>query len=244
MLSQINLWAERAGMFLDLLLMLRILTLRLRQTYVFITLFVLLSLFYDGVALLMGSESPEFRNVTLLSKFVYSIVYPLVAWDLFEEAKQTVDKVRKMAMSRMMTSLLFITLWGLLIAAFTGGEDSGQSMYLMRVSIVVWTGAIASALAFLWVMRKGTKVNNWELPRNTSIWYTYFGLILMIQAIWCVLSLGLGLVINQSPHLAETIDQGSDLVLNFFGILLTAWCTYKLRAVPSDASNVTVDVKG
>ena len=219
------------GMVLSLLLMLRILTLKLRQTY-------------DGVELLMGSETPEFRNVAILAKFVYAIVYPLVAWDLFEEAKQTVDKVRKMAMSRMMTSLLFITLWGLLIAAFTGGEDPGQSMYLMRLSIVVWTGSVASALAFLWVMRKGIKLNHWELPKNTSIWYTFFGLILLIEAISCVLSLGLQFVNGQLPHLAETIAQGSNVVLGICEILLTGWCTYKLRAIPSDASNVTVDVKG
>ena len=231
-------------MVLDLVLLLRILTLKLRRTYMFITLFALLSLFYDGVELVMGSESPDFRGVSVLSRFVYAIVYPLVSWDLFEEAKQTVDKVRKMAMSRMMTSLLFISLWGLLIAAFTGGDDGDQSQYLMRLAVIVWTGSVASALAFLWVMRRGMKANQWELPWNTTIWYRFFALVLAIQAISCVLSLGLQFVHGESPNLAETIAQSGDVVLQVFGIALTAWCVYKLRAVPSDASNVPVDVKG
>jgi hypothetical protein len=35
-----------------------------------------------------------------------------------------------------------------------------------------------------------------------------------------------------------------DVVLEVFGILLTAWCVYKLRAVPSDATKIPVDVGG
>jgi len=235
MLSQINLWTERAGMLFDLLLMVRILALKLRRTYTFITLFALMSLFYDGLALVMGVDSPEFRGVGVLSKLIYAIIFPLASWDLFEEAKLTVDKVRKMAMSRMMTSLLLISLWGLLIAAFTGPDDGAESQYLMRVSLIVWTGSIAASIAFLWVMRKGMKVNQWELPWNTVIWYRFFGLLLITEAASCALGLALQFVHSSSPGLAEQIAQVGDVVLEGFGILLTAWCVYKLRAVPSDA---------
>jgi hypothetical protein len=244
MLSQINLWAERAGMLLDLILLARILTLKLRQTYVFITLFALLGLFYDGAALYMGSESADFRDVAALSRFIYAIVFPLASWDLFEEARLTVDKVRKMAMSRMTTSLLFISLWGLLIAAFTGSDDGSEPQYLMRLAVVLWTGSIAASLAFLWVMRRGMKLNHWELPWNTMIWYRFFGLTLVIEAVSCALGIALQFVHSASPSLAAQISQISAVVLEAGGILLTAWCVFKLRAVPSDASKVPVDVNG
>jgi hypothetical protein len=244
MLSQINLWAERAGMLLDVVLMVRILTLKLRSTYMFITLFALMSLFYDGLALLMGIDSQQFRSVSILSKFIYAIIFPLACWDLFEEAKHTVDKVRKMAMSRMMTSLLLISLWGLLIAAFTGPDDGAESQYLMRLALIVWTGSIAACIAFLWVMRKGGKVNQWELPSNTLIWNRFFALLLIAEAFSCALGIGLQFVHTSSPALADQIAQIGDVAIDSFGILLTAWCVWKLRPVPSDASNVPVDVKG
>jgi len=235
MLSQITLWTERAGMLFDLLLMVRILSLKLRRTYTFITLFALMSLFYDVLALILGFDSPEFRNVEVLSRLIYAVIFPLASWDLFEEAKHTVDKVRKMAMSRMMTSLLLITLWALLIAIFTGPDDGAESQYLFRVALVVWTGSIAASIAFLWVMRKGMKVNHWELPGNTTVWYRYFGVALGIQASSCALGLGLQFIRTSSPGLAQQIAEVADVVFDSFGILVTSWCVYKLRAVPSDA---------
>jgi len=231
-------------MLFDLVLMVRILALKLRRTYIFITLFALMGLFYDALALIMGIDSPDFRTVGILSKLIYAIVFPLATWDLFEEAKLTVDKVRKMAMSRMLTSLLLISLWGLLIAAFTGTDEGPQSQYLMRVALIVWTGSIAASIAFLWVMRKGIKLNQWELPWNTVIWYRFFGLLLITEAISCALGLTLQFIHTSSPDLAEQIAQVGDVVLGAFGILITAWCVYKLRAIPSDASNVPVDVSG
>jgi NADH:ubiquinone oxidoreductase subunit 6 (subunit J) len=235
MLSQITLWTERAGMLFDLVLLVRILALKLRRTYTFITLYALMGIFYDALALLMGIDSPEFRGIGILSKLIYAIVFPLASWDLFEEAKLTVDKVRKMAMSRMLTSLLLISLWGLLIAAFTGTDEGPQSQYLMRVSLIVWTGAIAASIAFLWVMRKGIKLNHWELPWNTVVWYRFFGLILLAEAASCALGLTLQFIHTSSPALAEQIAEIGDVVIDGFGILITAWCVYKLRAVPSDA---------
>jgi hypothetical protein len=232
MLSQINLWTDRAGMIFDLLLLVRILTLKLRRTYTFITLFALMNLFYDGIEIAMGINSPEFRRVDILSKLIYAIIFPLASWDLFEEAKVTVDKVRKMSMSRMLTSLLLISIWGLLIAAFIGPDEGLESMYLMRLSLIVWTGSIAASIAFLWVMRKGIKLNQWELPANTVIWYRFFLLLLSAQAASCVLGLTLPFVHSQSADMAEQVAHVADLVFGLFGILLTAWCVYKLRAVP------------
>ena len=231
-------------MVLDLILMVRILVLKLRRTYLFITLFAFLSLFYDAIELAMGSDSPDFHGVWIFSKFVYGIVFPLAAWDLFEEAKPFIDKVRKLAMSRMITGLVFILFWGLLVAAFTGGNESGNSLYLVRVALFVWTGSVASVLAFLWVMKKGIKANNWELPWNTAIWYRYFQLLLVIEAFSCVRLMAFQILQDVAPKTIKTVDVVSDTAMQAFWLGLTGWCIYKLRAIPTTASNVQVDVNG
>jgi hypothetical protein len=244
MLSQVNLWAERVGMVFDLVLLLRIMMLRLQRVYLFITLFALLSLFYDGVGLVLGMESEEFSRVVILSRFLYAIVFPLAIWDLFEEAKPLVEKVRRLAMTRMISSLIFISLWGLLIAAFTG-DDGDQTHYLMRLAFVIWTGSVAAALAFLWVMRRGVKANQWQLPRNTAVWFRYFQWMLVVEAASCILDLLLPSIKamgGQTATLAEPIAQTSEPVLQVCVMVLTTWCVLKLRAVPSDTSDVPAKV--
>jgi hypothetical protein len=234
---------ERAGMVLDAVLMVRILTLKLQRTYLFITLFALLGIFYDGVELWLGPQSEAFIRVDFLSKFIYSIVFPLAIWDLFEEAKAIVEKLRKLAMSRMVSSLFFISVWGLLIAAFTGGDDADSSSYLVRVAFILWTGAVAASLAFLWVMRRGIKANQWTLPRNTGIWFRYFQLLLVVEAVWCALELLLMSMKASGSSLVGTIADASSPLLQFSVLGLTAWCVFRLRAVPSDPANVAADVK-
>ena len=242
MLSQVNIWVERIGMVFDLVLMLRILLLKLHRTYLFITLFTLLGLFYDGVGLALGTQSEDFSRVVIVSKFLYAIVFPLAIWDLFEEAKPIVEKLRRLAMTRMISSLIFISLWGLLIAAFTGGEDSSQSQYLMRVAFVIWTGSIAAALAFLWVMRRGIQANKWQLPHNTNVWFRYFQLILVIEAASCLLDLIVPSVKAMGSHLAEPIAEGSEPVLQVCAMVITGWCVFKLRSTPSSNADVPAKV--
>jgi hypothetical protein len=241
MLSNVNFWAERAGMALDLFLMVRIVALKLHRTYMFIALFALLSLFYDAVGLVLGTRSEEFTRVVILSRFLYALVYPLVLWDLFEEAKPPLEKLRKPAMTRMISSVIFISLWGLLITAFTGdtGEQGG---YPMRLAIVIWTGSVAAALAFLWVMRRGIKANQLQLPHNTAVWFRYFSWLLAMEAVFCVLELVLPYLKAMASNLVEPIAQVSEPVLQLSEIALTTWCIFKLRAVSPDVTDVPANV--
>lgn len=241
MLSQVNLWAERAGMVLDLFLMVRIVALKLHRTYLFITLFALLTLFYDGVALVLGIQSEDYTRVLILSRFLYAVVYPLVLWDLFEEAKPVVEKLRKLAMTRMISSMIFIALWGLLIAEFTGG-NSEQGGYAVRLAIVIWTGSVAAALAFLWVMRRGIKANEFQLPRNTTVWFRYFAWLLGIEAVSCVLELVLPALKAIGSTLVEPIAQISDPALQLSEIALTLWCIFRLRGASPGTTDVPANV--
>ena len=229
-------------MVFDLVLMLRIVSLKLQRTYVFIALFALLSLFYDGIGLVLGTQTDEYSRVVILSKFLYAIVFPLAIWDLYEEAKPAVEKLRRLAMIRMISSLIFISLWGLLIAAFTGGEDGDQSHYQYRVAFVIWTGSVAAALAFLWVMRRGVKANQWQLPRNTIIWFWYFQWLLILEAMTCALELLLPSVKALGSNMAEPIAQASEPVLQVCEMALTVWCVLKIRATPTNATDVPAKV--
>jgi uncharacterized Tic20 family protein len=241
MLSQMNLWLERASIVLDALLLLRILGLRLHRTYLFITLVAVLSLFYDAIGLALGPESERYFRVVILSKFLYAIVFPLAIWDVFEEAKPMVDKTRQMAMSRTIGSLIFITLWGLLIAALSAGDDNDQIGYLLRLAVIVWTGSVAAALAFLWVMRRSGKALSWDLPRNTRVWFRYFQLTLVIEAINCLLALVIPSVKSSGSALPAGVEDGFSIALQLADMLLVGWCVWKLRAiepdVPGDAVN-------
>jgi hypothetical protein len=51
MLSQLNHWMQYVGVAVDALLLLRILTLKLHRSYVFITLASVLAVFFDAIAL-------------------------------------------------------------------------------------------------------------------------------------------------------------------------------------------------
>jgi hypothetical protein len=241
MLSQVTFWAERVGMALDLALMLRIVILKLHRTYFFIALFALLSLFYDGVGLALGIQSEAYTRVVILSRFLYAIVYPLVLWDLFEEAKPVVEKLRKLAMTRMISSMIFISLWGLLIAFFTA-DNGEQGGYSIRLAIVIWTGSVAAGLAFLWVMKRGIKVNQFQLPRNTAVWFRYFALLLGIEAASCALELVLPSMKAMGSNLVEPIAQVSEPILQISEIAVTIWCIFKLRPVSPDVTDVPADV--
>jgi hypothetical protein len=236
MLSQINLWLERFGMLLDVLLVLRILSLRLHRTYLFITLAAVLSVFYDAIGLTLGLESERYFRVVILSKFLYAIVFPLAIWDVFEEAKPLVEKTRQLAMSRTIGSLIFITLWGLIISAFTASDDGDQIGYLIRLAVIVWTGSVAAALAFLWVMRRSGKAQAWDLPRNTRVWFRYFQIALIIEASSCVLVLGSPFLKSADSAVADIVGDSVAIILQIMDIGLVSWCIWQLRAVPSDAA--------
>ncbi len=237
MLKQISLWAAYVGMGADVVLMVRILALRLRRVYVFITLYALLNLLYDGLALKLGMESKEFGSVEVYWKFVEAVVFPLAAWDIFEEAKATVDSVRKLAMSRMATSLVFISIWGFLIGALAGSEKESGGTYKIT-ALIVWSGSVAATLAFLWVMRRAMQAHNWELPRNTVVWNRFFLVMLAMSAVIGVMILVWPFLGENVAGIADKVENVMDIVLQTTGVVITGWCVFQLRAVaPAAAIN-------
>src|SRR5579875_1216112 len=103
MLNQVNHWMDFVGTAVDCALLLRILLLRLHRTYLFITLAAVLAVFFDGILLWLGPDSREFSRVFIYSRFLYIVVFPAAAWDVFEEAKGPVASLRRLGMRRLVS---------------------------------------------------------------------------------------------------------------------------------------------
>jgi len=233
MLSQVNHWMEFVGSAIDLILLLRVLSLRLYRTYLFITLSCLIAVFFDGVQVWLG-ESPEGVRLFFCSRFLFAFLFPLAAWEVFEEIKTPIANLRRLAITRTVTSLLTITILGLIFAGFAeNGDDSTGLAFVSTLGMFVWTGSAAGSLAFLWVMRTGMKRQAVQPPHNTFVWLVYFGLSLLGEVLYAFIIL----VEQALPPLWRDVLY---FVLALYGCVVTAWCVLKLRALPSDVSSAPV----
>lgn len=228
MLEQTTHWLEIAGAALDGLLLLRVLQLRLHKVYAFLTLACGLTLFYDGVALWLGNESEAFLRVFIYSRFLYAVVYPLAAWDVFEQMADQIGRVRRMAMSRLISALVLSSVVGLLLAGSGDGDSPATATVTDLMALVLWAGASLASLAFLFTMGRILKAQHLELPHNTFVWMRYFQLSLLAEVLNCFSSLTLSFL--KSPAAVGTIN----IVLISYSIAITAWCLVRLRMIQSD----------
>jgi hypothetical protein len=229
MLEQATHWLEIAATALDGLLLLRVLQLRLHRVYAFLTLACGLSLFFDSVGLWLGTTSEENARVFLYSRFLYALVYPLVAWDVFEQMADQIGKLRRMAMGRLISGLVLTFVIGLLIA---GSADSGDSSSgdttLGAVAVILWAGASTASLAFLFTLQRILSAQKLELPNNTFVWMRYFELSLLAEVISCFSTIVFSFV--KSTTAIGVINIG----FMCYGITITTWCLLKLRMIQSD----------
>jgi hypothetical protein len=229
MLEQSTHWLEIVGTALDGLLLLRVLQLRLHRVYAFLTLACGLALFFDTVALWLGVNSEENVRVFLYSRFLYTFIYPLVAWDVFEQVGDQIGKLRRMAMRRLISALVLTSILGLLVA---GSGDSGDSAsdatVLGTIAVVLWAGASAASLAFLFTVQRILRAQKLELPNNTFVWMRYFELSLLAEVVNCFSSIVFSFV--KSTTAVGVIN----IVFICYEIAITAWCLLRLRMIQSD----------
>lgn len=234
MLEQAEHWLEIAGTAFDGLLLLRVLQLRLHRVYAFLTLACGLAFFFDCVALWLGNDSPENVRVFLYSRFLYLFIYPLVAWDVFEQVGHQIGKLRRMAMGRLLSGLILTSVLGLLIAGSTEGGDAPTGSALVgTVAVILWAGASTASLAFLLTVHRVLKAQKLELPNNTFVWMRYFELSLLAEVINCFSSLMISFV--KSPQGIQIIN----LSFLCYEITITAWCLLRLRIIPSDVPSAS-----
>ncbi|MFL6417614.1 MAG: hypothetical protein ACJ74Y_18320 [Bryobacteraceae bacterium] len=229
MLEQGIHWLEIAGAALDGLLLIRVLQLRLHRVYAFLTLACGLALFFDTVALWLGTESDENVRVFLYSRFLYTFIYPLVAWDVFEQMADQIGSIRRMAMSRLISGLVLTSILGLLIAGSgdaTEGTSDGST--IGTIAIILWAGASTASLAFLFTVQRILKAQHVELPNNTFVWMRYFELSFLAEVLNCFSSIIFSFVKNSG-----TINVVNILFI-CYGLATTGWCLVRLRMIPSD----------
>lgn len=227
MLEQSTHWLEIAGTALDGLLLLRVLQLRLQRVYAFLTLACGLALFFDGVGLWLGTESEENMRVFLYSRFLYAFIYPLIAWDVFEQISQQIGTLRRMAMGRLISALVLTSIFGLLIAS-SGDDPASNGAVVGTIAIILWAGASTASLAFLFTVQRFLKVQRVEVPNNTFVWMRYFELALLAEVVNCFSSILFSFV--KSTAAISVLN----IVFICYGITITAWCLLRLRMIQSD----------
>jgi len=228
MLNQANYWIEIAAAVVDALLLLRFLLLKLQKTYFFIFLVCVLTVFFDVITLWLGIQSQEAGRVTFYSRFLYVFLYPAAAWDVFEEIRAQIAKVRRLAIFRLVSSVFMATIFGLLFIAFadTSG-DGGREAVITLLGLVLWAASAVASLAFLLTLHRETRKQKITLPNNTFVWLVFFELLMAVEVLVCVAALAL-------PLLNSRVEDVADICFNTYGILITIWCVWRLRAVVSD----------
>ncbi len=237
MLTQTNHWLEFVATAIDAALLLRILTLKLHRTYTFITLAATLAVFLDGVMLWLGSDSKEFTRVFVYSRFLYAFVFPAAAWDVFEEIKAQVAKLRRLAIFRLISSLILAAIFGFMITGFASIEDQNGGPALgPTLALVIWAASSTASLALLWSMHRAIRAQHIELPRNTLVWLIFFQLSLIAEVLACLFTIA-------GPLLSAPVPDVLALLLSLYGIGITVWCIWKLRALPSDVPSAPEQAK-
>jgi hypothetical protein len=229
MLEQSTHWLEIASAALDGLLLLRVLQLRLHRVYVFLTLACGLAVFFDAVGLWLGMTSDENGRVFLYSRFLYTFLYPLIAWDVFEQIADQIGRLRRMAMGRLISGIVLTSILGLLLASSgDSGDSSNNDAVLGTVAIVLWAGASTASLAFLISVQRVLRAQKIELPNNTFVWMRYFELSLLAEVVNCFSLLVFSFV-------KSTVTIGViNVVFICYEIAITAWCLLRLRMIQSD----------
>lgn len=227
MLHQATYWTELTGIAVSAILLCRVLALRLYRVYLFITLACILGLLFDSAGFWLGEKSQASSRIFIYSRFLYAFVFPMAAWDVFEEIKTQVAKLRRLAIVRLVSGLFFAVIFGLIMATFTD-DSNGESAVAGVLALVLWVGTSTASLAFLWTIYRVLRTQPIVRPNNTNVWMYYYGLSFLAEVLFCF-----SWFVAESVR-SETFGDVLAIVFTIFDILLTIWCIVKLRAIPSD----------
>jgi hypothetical protein len=225
---------EYVGTCADVLLLLRVLSLRLHRTYLFLTLLCVLGVFFDGVDLWLG-DSVEGGRVFVYSRLLFAFVFPIAAWDVFEERSAQLANVRRAAISRIVTSLLLVCICGLIFSGLGDSSDENSAwQFTTTFAVILWCGSASGSLTFLWVMRRTLRAQSLVPPSNTSVWLIFFALSMASEIFTCFF-----LFLNDilSLNLKEVVE----LLLLVYGTAVTGWCIFKLKPTPSGVPSAPVN---
>ena len=229
-LDHVLYWLGIAGTGIDALLLARVLQLRLQRTYLFITLACVLSLFFDGVQLWLAKDDVGNARVFLYSRLLWAFVYPLVAWDVFEEMRPQIAKLRRAATARLVSGLFFAALFGFIMTLVVN-SDQEHADTTGVLSIILWAGSCTASLAFLLSLQRALKAQQLLRPNNTAVWLVFYELTLVAEIVACF-----GEVVTSVMRETTALD-ALNICLMIYGIAITVWCAVRLRRIPGDLAS-------
>jgi hypothetical protein len=237
MLNEFNHWMEIAGTAVDAILLIRVLALRLHRIYLFITLACVVGLISDIANLWFGGDEQVGFRLFLYTRFLYVIVFPLVSWDVFEEMKTQVTKLRKIAIVRLISGLIVTAIFGLIMTAMldTTNSTPGEPPVLITLGLLLWAGAASASLIFLRNIDRVLRLQRSERPHNTNVWMYFYELSFLGEILSCLILLLASLLKTNAGLVTNILG----LVLMTYGILITAWCVLRLRAAPTDVASAS-----
>jgi hypothetical protein len=239
MLNQILYWMLIAGTAADVVLLLRLVTLKLHRVYVFIALDCSLGVLFDAVSLWYGWDSPAAVAVFQYSRLLYAAVIPMIAWDVFEELVKRQPSARQIAATHLRANLLSGIVFAVFLLLVTAGfgETDGEG-FLAFIGMALWAFAAVLSLNFIWRTVASLRAKNIELPRNTQVWSVFYKLNFGWTAV-LVAMLFFGFPSTDSQSDVVTI------VSVVFDIVITTWCILRLQrsvgarhAAPAESSDL------
>ncbi len=87
-------------------------------------------------------------RVFLYSRFLYAFIYPLIAWDVFEQISQQIGNIEKNGHGALDLRACPYFDIGLLIAS-SGDDPPSNGAVVGTIAIILWAGASTASLAFL-----------------------------------------------------------------------------------------------
>ena len=134
-------WLQMGGTVVEGIVLLRMVSLKLQRVYLWVTLYWAVNLVIDVSAWSFGWDSPESQRIFLFTRFLLAALYPIAAWDAFEEMGVLVAKLRKLHALRLVSGLLVTAL---LSFVFSLGLDDqyieGTSSSVVFIGLFLWMG--------------------------------------------------------------------------------------------------------
>lgn len=221
-------WMQMVVTVAEALLLVRVFSLKLHRVYAFITLYCALNVLFDAVSWYFGWEAPESGRISTYSLFLFALLYPVVAWDVLEESKAQVAKLRRLQAIRLVSGLCITALCAVLLGFTLDATDaSGNSAMPAFLGVFLLTGSASACAAFLWFIQRFVRAQKIVIAHNTAIWILFFILALSLEIVDCMAEI-------LRPFIPAAAADITGLVLLSLELALLGWCILRLKAVASD----------
>jgi hypothetical protein len=216
-------WMNMAQTVVEGLLVCRLLLLRLHRPYLFITLYWLLSVFFDSICWWTGWTTRAALQTGTLEWFFLAFLTPFAAWEAFEEVLPQAAKWRRLALGRFVWSIVLTVIFVLIVSANVPVQNAqGHSAFFMLAGLLCWSCCASASFAFLRSTRRILLAQTIELTRNTSVWTTFFILINALTIVYC-------LFVLLGPVAGKTASAVTIILLQAFNAAIIIWCIARLK---------------